>query len=173
MIEVPTDDSVERIYVVNTIRDYLNTSEISERLRELGVNGVNFYGSASSGTADGDSDIDLFVRHSGDEDFGRDYKKKDAIDKRELRNQYELKVQNIFEGANVGKVVGVGSIKERERRSGTVIHLFVFGIRDSYYEGEQYKPAFIYHKNEVGIDIWSSPVKPRARNLLSRVFRLK
>lgn len=65
---IPTEESIERLHVVNQIRDLLK--ENHEILVNAGILEVLLFGSVEKGTAKSDSDIDLcFIHKSIDSDF--------------------------------------------------------------------------------------------------------
>lgn len=57
-----TEESIERLYQVNRIRDTLHDN--SEQLKFLGVKKVWFFGSVHDGRASSSSDIDLCFIHN-------------------------------------------------------------------------------------------------------------
>ncbi len=57
MLHEISDESVERLYWANQLRDYLNTN--SAKLKEMYVTEVVLFGSVSRGQADAESDMDI------------------------------------------------------------------------------------------------------------------
>lgn len=72
---MPSQESIDRLHVVNQIRDLLKESTSS--LSDAGIIEVLLFGSVGKGTARTDSDIDLcFIHHSIDQDDFEEFSNK-------------------------------------------------------------------------------------------------
>jgi predicted nucleotidyltransferase len=59
LVETMSDESIDRLTVVNTIRDRLPSN--TKHLTKLGILGVVTFGSFADGTAHSNSDLDIGV----------------------------------------------------------------------------------------------------------------